>query len=161
VCVCTSTYTTLPCIHYSPLKKRGVSQVREIIRQFANCPWGVSSSHIIPPSHLCESTPSFRLSLPGILIQVWQSIKTKLFSEILECFQSKTLCVIVDAPWYVPNTVIRRDMQIATVKAEICLYSSQYSACLSTNPNDLVVNLMEPPDKNRRLQRHLPTRFLV
>jgi hypothetical protein len=36
--------------------------------------------------------------------------------------------MIVDAPWYVPNTVIRRDLQIPTVKEEIRRYSSQYSA---------------------------------
>jgi hypothetical protein len=39
--------------------------------------------------------------------------------EILERFQSKALCMIVDAPWYVPNTVTRRDLQIPTVKEEI------------------------------------------
>jgi hypothetical protein len=32
------------------------------------------------------------------------------------------------APWYVPNTVIPRDLQIPAVKEEICRYSSQYSA---------------------------------
>jgi hypothetical protein len=42
-----------------------------------------------------------------------------------ERFQSKALCMIVDAPWYVPNTVIRRDLQIPTVKEEIRHYSSQ------------------------------------
>jgi hypothetical protein len=73
--------------------------------------------------------------------------------------------MIVDAaPWYVPNTVIRRDLQIPIVKEEIRRYSSQYSARLSALPNDLIVNLIELPD-NRRLQRHLPndlpTRFLV
>jgi hypothetical protein len=72
--------------------------------------------------------------------------------------------MIVDAPWYVPNTVIRRDLQIPTVKEEIRRYSSQYGACLSVHPNDLIVNLMELPD-NRRLRRHLPndlpTRCLV
>jgi hypothetical protein len=30
--------------------------------------------------------------------------------------------VIADAPWYVPNTVIRRDLQIPTVKEEIRPY---------------------------------------
>jgi hypothetical protein len=67
-------------------------------------------------------------------------------------------------PWYVPNTIIRRDLQIPTVKQEIRRYSSQYTAHLSAHPNDLIVNLIELPD-NRRLQRHLPndlpTRFLV
>jgi hypothetical protein len=80
--------------------------------------------------------------------------------EILERFQSKALRMIMDAPWYVPNAIIRTP----TVKEEIRRYSSQYSARLSTHPNDLIVNLMEIPD-NRRLRRHLlndlPTRFLV
>jgi hypothetical protein len=62
---------------------------------------------------------------------------------------------ILYAPWYVLNTVIRRDLQIPTVKEEIRRYSSQYSARLSAHPNDLIVNLMELPD-NRRLRRHLP-----
>jgi hypothetical protein len=65
-------------------------------------------------------------------------------------FQSKALRITVDAPWYVPNTVIRRDIQIPTVKEEIRRYSSQYSDHLSAHPNDITVNLMELPD-NRRL----------
>jgi hypothetical protein len=72
--------------------------------------------------------------------------------------------MIVDALWYVPNPVIPRDLQIPTVKEELRRYSSQYSARLSTHPNDLIVNLMELPD-NRRLRKHLPndllTRFLL
>jgi hypothetical protein len=48
----------------------------------------------------------------------------------------------VDAPWYMPNAVIRRDLQTPTVKEEIRRYSSQYSA----HPDGLVVNLMELPD---------------
>jgi hypothetical protein len=54
--------------------------------------------------------------------------------------------MIVDTPWYVPNTVIRRDLQIPTVKVEIRRYSSQYSARLRTNPNDIIANLIELPD---------------
>jgi hypothetical protein len=63
--------------------------------------------------------------------------------------------MIVDALWYVMNTVIRRGFQTTTVKEEIRRYSSQYSARLSAHPNDLRVSLMELPD-NRRLRRHLP-----
>jgi hypothetical protein len=84
--------------------------------------------------------------------------------EILEHFQSKALRMIVDTPWYVPNMVIRRDLQIPTVKEEIHCYSSLYSARLSTHPNGLILNLIELPD-NRRLRRYLPndlpTRFLA
>jgi hypothetical protein len=97
-------------------------------------------------------------------IQLWGTASTSNI-EILERFQLKALRMIVVAPWYVPNTVIRRDLQITKVKEEIRRYSSQYSARLSAHPNGLVVNLMELPDDNRRLQRHLtndlPTRFLV
>jgi hypothetical protein len=39
--------------------------------------------------------------------------------EILERFQSKALRMIVDAPWYVPNTLIRRDLHVSTAKEEI------------------------------------------
>jgi hypothetical protein len=92
--------------------------------------------------------------------QIWDSSVV----EILERFQSKALRMIVDAPWYVPNTVIRRDLQVPTVKEEIRRYSSQYSARLSPHPNDITVNLIELPD-NRRLRRYLendlPTRFLM
>jgi hypothetical protein len=86
-------------------------------------------------------------------------------TELLERFQSNALRMRVDASWYEPNTVIRRDLQLPTVKEEIRCYSSQYSARLNAHPNDLIVNLMEQPDNNRRLRRHLPndlpTRFLV
>jgi hypothetical protein len=57
---------------------------------------------------------------------------------IINSFQSKALRMIVDAPWYVPNTVIGRDLQIPTVKEEIRRYSSQYSARLSAYP---IVNI--------------------
>jgi hypothetical protein len=95
--------------------------------------------------------------------QLWGTASTSNL-EILESFQSKTLHMIVDTPWYVPNMVIRRDLQIPTAKEEICCFSSQYSTHLSAHPSDLTVNLMEPSD-NRRLLRYLPndlpTRFLV
>jgi hypothetical protein len=96
-------------------------------------------------------------------IQLWGTASTFNIG-ILERFQSKALRMIVDAPWYVPDTVIQRDLQIPSVKAEVCRYSSQYSACLGAHPNYVIVNLAELPD-NRRLRRHLPndlpTSFLV
>jgi hypothetical protein len=95
--------------------------------------------------------------------QLWGTVSTSNI-EIIELFQRRTLRMIVNAPWYVPNTVIRRDLQIPAVKEEIRRYSSQYNARLSSHPNDLLVNLMGLPD-DRRLRRHLPndlyTRFLV
>jgi hypothetical protein len=54
------------------------------------------------------------------------------------CFQSKALRVIVDAPFYVPNTAVRSDLQIPTIKEEI-RHCSQYSARLSAHRNDVIV----------------------
>jgi hypothetical protein len=60
----------------------------------------------------------------------------------MERFKSKVFCMIVDAPWYMPNTVIGRDLQTPTIKEEIRHYISQYSASLHVHQNDLLVNLM-------------------
>jgi hypothetical protein len=43
-------------------------------------------------------------------MQLWGTASTSNI-EILERFQPKDLRMIVDAPWYVPNVVIRRDLQ--------------------------------------------------
>jgi hypothetical protein len=55
-------------------------------------------------------------------LQLWGTASTCNI-EILERFQSKALCMIVGEPWYVPNTVIRRDPLTPTVKEEIRRYS--------------------------------------
>jgi hypothetical protein len=96
-------------------------------------------------------------------IQLWGTASTSNI-ETLERFQSKALRMIVDAPWYVPNTLIRRDFQIPSVKEEISHYSSHYSARLTAHPNDILLTLLEQPEP-KRLRRHLPndlpTRFMV
>jgi hypothetical protein len=51
-------------------------------------------------------------------IQLWGTTSNSNI-EILERFQSKALRLIVDAPWYVSNSVIRKDLQIPSVKEEI------------------------------------------
>jgi hypothetical protein len=51
-------------------------------------------------------------------IQFWGTASTSNI-EILQRFQSKALRMITDAPWYVLNTAIRKDLQIPTVKHEI------------------------------------------
>jgi hypothetical protein len=80
-------------------------------------------------------------------IQLWGMASTSNI-EILERFQSKALRMIMDAPLYVPNTVIRRALQIPTVKEEISHYrgvllstflhtvvyvSAQFAECTTTD----------------------------
>jgi hypothetical protein len=74
-------------------------------------------------------------------IQLWGTASTSNI-EILERFQSKSLRMIVDAPWYVPNTLIRRDLQILSVKEEISHYSSDYNARLNAHPNGITPSLL-------------------
>jgi hypothetical protein len=57
--------------------------------------------------------------------------------EILERFQSKVLRLIVDAPWYVSNSFIRKDLQIPTVEEEISRFSSLYAVRLRAHTNEL------------------------
>jgi hypothetical protein len=52
-------------------------------------------------------------------IQLWDIASTSNI-DVLERFQSKALRIIVDAPFYVPNNHIRRDLQMTSVKEEIC-----------------------------------------
>jgi hypothetical protein len=81
---------------------------------------------------------------------------------VLERFQSKALRMITNAPWYVRNTIIRKDLQIPTIKHEISHYNYHYSKRLSVHQNELIVNLQETPDTRRLLKTlpiDLPTRF--
>jgi hypothetical protein len=68
-------------------------------------------------------------------IQLWGAAATSNI-EILERFQSKALRLITDAPWYVPNAIIRRDLQVPSVKDEIRRLSAQYNAGLRTHPSN-------------------------
>jgi hypothetical protein len=77
------------------------------------------------------------------------------YIEMLERFQLKALRLTTDAPWYVPNAIIRRDLQVPSVKEEICPLSAQYYAGLCTHPN-LLAALLSRPSAFRRLWRHLP-----
>ena len=69
--------------------------------------------------------------------------------------------MIINAPWFVSNATISKDLQMPTVKEEICRYSTNYKARLSAHPNKLVTNLMTPLDANSRLKKHQPQDLLT
>jgi hypothetical protein len=48
--------------------------------------------------------------------------------------------MITDAPWYVPNMVLRQNLQIVSVKEEIRKFNTQYRDRLYTHPNNLTVH---------------------
>jgi hypothetical protein len=80
--------------------------------------------------------------------------------KVLERFQSKILRLIVNAPWYVPNSVIRKDLRIPTVKEEISRFSSHYDVRFSVHPNELIASLTERPT-HKRLRRYGPHDLLT
>jgi hypothetical protein len=61
--------------------------------------------------------------------------------EILQRFQNKVLREIVDAPWYVPNAVLHKDLSVPTVREEIKKCSVKYRHRLQIHPNRLAVAL--------------------
>ena len=95
-------------------------------------------------------------------VQLWGSASNSNL-EILERFQSKGLRIITEAPRYVPNAVIKRDVQVLTVRQEVRNYSVTYRQRLDDHPNSLAQSLFQRPTYNRRLKRYYPadlaTRF--
>jgi hypothetical protein len=92
-------------------------------------------------------------------IQLWGTTSNSNI-EILERFQSKALRLIVNAPWYVPNFVIRKDLRMPSVKEEISRFSSHYYVRISVHPNELITTLTEPPI-HKRLRRYWPHDLLT
>ena len=88
-------------------------------------------------------------------IQLWGTASNSNI-EIIQRFQSKTLRTIVQAPWYVPNEVIHRDLNIKTVQSEVKCFSDKYQERLKKHSNILVTKLLETRKQNRRLKRFQP-----
>lgn len=73
--------------------------------------------------------------------------------EILQRYQSKTLRLITNAPWFVNNNIIHRDLDVPKIENEIKRYSTTYLNRLSSHPNLLALNLLDDSDEVRRLKR--------
>lgn len=96
-------------------------------------------------------------------VQLWGTASNSNIEKIQK-FQNKVLRTIVDAPWYVTNSVIHRDLNVPTVKEVIKSASIKYSERIAVHPNKLVDKLMDTQDEARRLKRFkpsdLPSRFV-
>jgi hypothetical protein len=76
--------------------------------------------------------------------------------QTLERCQTKVLRITTDALWYMPNTIIKRDLQIPTVKQEARTYSANYRKRLDAHPNNLANTLFKEQLVTRRLKRLYP-----
>ena len=88
-------------------------------------------------------------------IQLWGTASNSNI-EILQRFQSKTLRSLINAPWYVTNETIHRDLKIPTVKEEIYKFRSRYNARVNNHHDPLVTQLLDTTDQIRRLKRKYP-----
>jgi len=93
-------------------------------------------------------------------IQLWGTASNSNL-EILERFQSKALRIITDAPWYVPNTIIKHDLRIPTVKQEARTPSANYQKRLDNHPNSLANTLLKEQLGTRRLKRLYPNNLVT
>ena len=88
-------------------------------------------------------------------IQLWGTASNSNI-EILQRFQSKTLRSLLNAPWYVINETIHRDLKIPTVKDEIHKSRSRYNTRVNNHHSPLVTQLLDTTDQIRRLKRKYP-----
>jgi hypothetical protein len=86
-----------------------------------------------------QSNPEAYLDLLCTIV----GICIKLILGILERFQLKVLRIIMDAPWYVPNAVIKQDLQVLSVRQEVWNYSVTYQQRLDDHPNSLAKSLLQ------------------
>lgn len=95
-------------------------------------------------------------------IQLWGTASNSNI-EILERFQSKILRAMTGAPYFIPNSEIREDVKVNTVKSEVVKFSAKYLKRLETHSNTLAINLLDNSEETQRLKRYqllqLPFRF--
>jgi len=66
-----------------------------------------------------------------------------------------------DAPWYVPNAVIKCDLQVPTVRQEARQYSANYRKRLDTHPSNLANALFREKLGTCRLKRLYPADLIA
>ena len=88
-------------------------------------------------------------------IQLWGCAKDSNI-KIIQTFQNKVLREMVNAPWYIRNTDIHRDLGIPTVKEEIKRVARKHEERLHLHENAEILQLLENQHLFRRLKRTKP-----
>ena len=92
-------------------------------------------------------------------VQLWGCVKPS-HTQIIQRLQSKILRSITDAPWYVSNFTLHRDLHIPFVVSEIRRLFHLYHQRLASHHNPLVTELAVLPLMAQRLKRQWPTDLL-
>jgi len=88
-------------------------------------------------------------------MQLWGSTKPSNIA-IIQRFQNKVLRDIVNAPWYVRNTDLHRDLKMETVTAEIRRFLRKHEERLLHHDNVEAIQLLDNSELQRRLKRTKP-----
>lgn len=88
-------------------------------------------------------------------IQLWGTASHSNI-EIIQRLQNKALRMLTNAPWFVPNELLHRDLRMPTVKNEILRHTKSYKERIGRHPNVLARPLMDNHSKARRLKRKVP-----
>ena len=72
--------------------------------------------------------------------------------SVIQRYQSKLLCTITNAPWYVTNQTIHSDLRIPYVHSVLQDYIHKHRSALEVHSNPLVELLLHTTH-NRRLKR--------
>lgn len=88
-------------------------------------------------------------------IQLWGCTK-KTNTQIIQQFQNKVLRGIVNAPWYIRNDDLHRDLNIQVVSEIIKKYAEAHQQRLHHHVNVEAIQLLDHTDIKRRLKRTKP-----
>ena len=76
--------------------------------------------------------------------------------DIIQRFQNKVLRIMVNAPWYIRNNDLLRDLQVDVVTSEIQRFAQKHEGRLHHHENAEAIQLLENMGIVRRLQRKKP-----
>lgn len=93
-------------------------------------------------------------------IELWGCSKPS-NTKILQTFQSKTLRMIANAPWYISNQTIHDDFGIPFIKDIIRPHATRYNQRNAIHSNRLISELADRPVVERRLRRLWPEDLVV
>lgn len=88
-------------------------------------------------------------------IQLW-GCASKSNKQTIQRFQNKVLRNIVDAPWYLRNDDIHRDLKMDTVDQTITKFARSHEQRLHNHVNIEAIQLLDTTDLTRRLKRKKP-----
>ncbi|PNF17694.1 hypothetical protein B7P43_G07379 [Cryptotermes secundus] len=88
-------------------------------------------------------------------IELWGCAKPTNI-KILQNYQSKTLRIMTNAPWYVSNQTLHEDLKIPYIKEVIHSQAAKYRNRNTNHKNKLINQLISDQTVPRRLKRQWP-----